>query len=167
MKKGSKYYPLFEYLSMNQQDEISLSFAEIETLLQAQLPSLAYHTRSWWSNRDGALQAVSWKQAGYRVAVIDLEQKSIRFERPVKKVPVHWEGDVVQWNSELIKSLRRYMGLNQAEFAAELGVRQQTVSEWEKGIYSPTRATNKHLMLIAERAGYQYHTETASRNPTS
>jgi DNA-binding transcriptional regulator YiaG len=48
------------------------------------------------------------------------------------------------------------MGLTQAQFAEELGVRQQTVSEWEQGLYAPTRATAKHLTLVAERAEFIY-----------
>jgi DNA-binding transcriptional regulator YiaG len=48
------------------------------------------------------------------------------------------------------------MHLTQQQFAAVLGVRQQTVSEWEVGAYEPTRATCHHLTLVAERAGFQY-----------
>jgi len=56
--------------------------------------------------------------------------------------------------------LRRHMGLSQAELAAELGVRQQTISEWETGMYQPKRAMSKLLTLVAERAGFTYGQET-------
>ncbi len=52
------------------------------------------------------------------------------------------------------------MGLSQAELAAELGVRQQTISEWETGMYQPKRAMSKLLTLVAERAGFTYGQET-------
>ena len=48
------------------------------------------------------------------------------------------------------------MALTQDELAAELGVRQQTVSEWETGQYLPRGASAKLLSLVAERAGFEY-----------
>jgi DNA-binding transcriptional regulator YiaG len=59
----------------------------------------------------------------------------------------------------MIKALRGHMGLNQAQLAESLGVRQQTVSEWENGLYEPSRATSKYLMLVAERADFSYGEE--------
>ncbi len=40
-----------------------------------------------------------------------------------------------------IRELRRRSGLSQAAFARRLGVRQQTVSEWETGRYAPRGAS--------------------------
>ncbi len=48
------------------------------------------------------------------------------------------------------------MELTQQELAAELGTRQQTISEWEKGMYKPRGASSTLLTIIAERAGFQY-----------
>lgn len=62
--------------------------------------------------------------------------------------------DNVEWTSEKVKALRDHLGLTQAQFAEELGVRQQTISEWEVGVYQPRRSTSKYLALIAERAGF-------------
>jgi DNA-binding transcriptional regulator YiaG len=69
---------------------------------------------------------------------------------------VEKSGDTVLWNSGMVKALRQHMGVSQGELAKELGVRQQTVSEWEKEVYAPSRATSKHLGLVAERAGFAY-----------
>ncbi len=63
--------------------------------------------------------------------------------------------DIV-WDSETVKLLREFMGFTQQQFADELGVRQQTVSEWEVGKYIPRRSTGKYLSLVAERAGFKY-----------
>jgi len=41
--------------------------------------------------------------------------------------------------------------MTQAEFARELGVRQQTVSEWETGRYRPRGASVRLLSILAER----------------
>ena len=63
---------------------------------------------------------------------------------------------VVEWDAEKIKALREHLGMTQQQLAEELGVRQQTISEWEVGIYQPRRSTSKYLALIAERAGFAY-----------
>ncbi len=54
------------------------------------------------------------------------------------------------WDAPSIRALRRSLGLSQAAFARELGVRQQTVSEWETGRYEPRGASARLLGLIAE-----------------
>jgi DNA-binding transcriptional regulator YiaG len=61
-----------------------------------------------------------------------------------------------EWNAEKIRALRDHLGLTQQQLAEELGVRQQTISEWEVGMYEPRRSTSKYLNLIAERAGFTY-----------
>jgi len=61
-----------------------------------------------------------------------------------------------EWDAESIKALREHMGLSQQALADELGMRQQTISEWETGMYRPRRSTSKYLRLIAERAGFEY-----------
>lgn len=65
----------------------------------------------------------------------------------------------VVWDREGIKGLRQYLGLTQEEMAKELGVRQQTISEWERGLYQPRGASAKLLSIIAEKAGFKYHTQ--------
>jgi DNA-binding transcriptional regulator YiaG len=159
MKRGSKYHALFEYLSQCGQDEVVLSFAELEGLLHEALPPSARMRRDWWGNRRGALQASAWLSAGYRVTAIDQGQECITFAKPVRKYTIRRNGSLVLWDGELINALRAHMGLNQAQFADELGVRQQTVSEWETQIYAPSRANCKYLSLVAERAGFVYGDE--------
>lgn len=55
-----------------------------------------------------------------------------------------------QWTAGEIIALRRTLGLSQAAFAARLGVRQQTVSEWETGRYLPRGASARMLSILAE-----------------
>ena len=55
--------------------------------------------------------------------------------------------------------MRGYLDMTQVELADEMGIRQQTVSEWEVGIYSPRGASAKLLTMIAERAGFKYEAE--------
>jgi DNA-binding XRE family transcriptional regulator len=58
------------------------------------------------------------------------------------------------WDAESIRALRRYMGLSQQQMSEELGVRQQTVSEWETGMYQPRGGMRTLLTLVAERVGF-------------
>ena len=69
--------------------------------------------------------------------------------KPRKKIPV-------QWDSDRIKSLRTYLEKTQQELAEELGTRQQTISEWETGLYMPRGASRTLLTMIAERSGFKY-----------
>ena len=54
------------------------------------------------------------------------------------------------WNSESIKELRKSLDLSQSEFSKKLGIREQTVSEWETGVYSP-RGGSITLLDIAAK----------------
>jgi DNA-binding transcriptional regulator YiaG len=64
-----------------------------------------------------------------------------------------------RWNATQIRALRQQLGLTQQEFADTLGVRQQTISEWETGQYAPRGASATLLQIIAERAGVAYSVE--------
>jgi len=61
-----------------------------------------------------------------------------------------------QWDKENIKALRRYLGVTQAKMGEELGTRQQTISEWETGMYRPRGASATLLSIVAERSGFKY-----------
>lgn len=157
MKVGSKYHPLFSRLQQAAGKPVTLTFAQIEALLGTSLPDSARRREGWWSNRSrGAVQAAAWMRAGYHVVAVDLSAETVRFEKPTLTYTVEKSGDTVLWNSGMVRALRQHMGLSQGELADELGVRQQTVSEWETGVYTPSRATSKHLGLVAERAGFAY-----------
>ncbi|MSQ15185.1 MAG: XRE family transcriptional regulator [Dehalococcoidia bacterium] len=60
------------------------------------------------------------------------------------------------WDSGKVRALRRHMGFTQEQMAEELGTRQQTISEWETGMYQPRGPSATLLGIIAERAGFSY-----------
>ena len=64
--------------------------------------------------------------------------------------------DRPQWGSEHIQALRRHLGLTQRKLADRMGTRQQTISEWEKGMYRPRGASSTLLSIVAERADFRY-----------
>ena len=61
-----------------------------------------------------------------------------------------------QWDSERIQSLRQHLGMTQRKLADKLGTRQQTISEWETGMYKPRGTSTTLLSMIAERAKFEY-----------
>ncbi len=61
-----------------------------------------------------------------------------------------------QWSKEEVKALRQHLNLTQVKLAEELGTRQQTISEWEKGMYRPRGASVTFLSIVAERSGFTY-----------
>lgn len=61
-----------------------------------------------------------------------------------------------QWDSKRIRALREHLGMTQCQMAEELQVRQQTISEWEVGLHTPHRSTQKVLSMVAEKAGFSY-----------
>ena len=66
------------------------------------------------------------------------------------------------WEATSIRALRRHLRLSQTGMAAELGTRQQTVSEWETGLYQPRGVSVRLLTIIAERAGFEYEARGGS-----
>ena len=66
-----------------------------------------------------------------------------------KRNPVNWDGQGV-------RALRQHLKLTQAKLAEELGTRQQTISEWETGMYKPRGTSATLLSIVAERSGFKY-----------
>ena len=157
VKPGSKYFPLFTHLQRCDERSQVLTFREIESLIGAPLPKSARTSKAFWSNRSsGALQARAWMNAGYHVLDVNFHSQQVTFGKPELSYEIQREGDTILWNGSMIRALRNFMDLNQAEFSKILGVRQQTVSEWENRIYQPTRSRSKHLTMVAERAGFKF-----------
>jgi len=46
--------------------------------------------------------------------------------------------------------------MTQRELADKMGTRQQTISEWETGMYQPRGASSTLLSLVAREARFQY-----------
>jgi DNA-binding transcriptional regulator YiaG len=59
-----------------------------------------------------------------------------------------------RWDGARVRRLRGHLQATQAQFAARIGTRQQTVSEWETGASRPRGMSRRLLHLIAEEAGF-------------
>ena len=58
------------------------------------------------------------------------------------------------WTADSVQRLRAYLDVSQAELAARVGTRQQTISEWETGARVPRRMSRRLLHLVAEASGF-------------
>jgi DNA-binding transcriptional regulator YiaG len=74
-------------------------------------------------------------------------------------MPKKYQAEKPQWDSQSIQALRQHLGLTQQELANRLGTRQQTISEWETGMYQPRGASATLLSLVAEKAEFKYQTK--------
>ena len=68
-----------------------------------------------------------------------------------------------QWDRSRIRALRNHLGLTQVELAQQLGIRQQTVSEWETGQYEPRGTSVTLLRMVAERSNFGYGEEQGEK----
>ena len=101
MQGGSrmgKYDPLRDYLIKCGNDEVTLSFADIESILGRALPPSASNYDAWWANIGDSpftqhSHAKSWHSAGYK-AQANRAAKTVRFYRESVSVVV----PVIDWN---------------------------------------------------------------------
>lgn len=79
--------------------------------------------------------------------------REARFALP-SRMPNRKQKPQYTWDAQAVRSLRQHMDLSQDELAQELGVRQQTVSEWELGAYTPRGASLRVLSMVAEESSF-------------
>ena len=68
-----------------------------------------------------------------------------------------YESGRAKWDAERILALRKHLELTQTEMAEKLGTRQQTISEWEKGMYQPRGASATLLSIVADSSKFKYN----------
>ena len=80
-KISGKYRPLAEYLYEKWEKKITLTYEEIERILDFKLPQTAYKfPMSYWANTLTHTYATSWLSVGYNTKV-NIETLSVTFER--------------------------------------------------------------------------------------
>ena len=115
MAMRGKYRRLYVHLCVLRSQEWRATFAEVETVLDFDLPPSARMHRPWWANQsrgNGHSHALAWITAGWETAQVDMEAETLLFRRrepePIGSLdldefwPVHSAG---AWPADL--SLRR------------------------------------------------------------
>ena len=65
------------------QEELTMSFKQIEDILKESLPLAAHEHHSWWSNqKQGMLiEPLAWMDAGWMVETVNLHEQRVKFVR--------------------------------------------------------------------------------------
>lgn len=80
----SKYSPLKSFLTARHAQEVPMSFHEIEALIDAPLPPVAFKHRAWWSNNpSNSVITRAWLDAGYKTERVDMGSRKLVFRRAV------------------------------------------------------------------------------------
>ena len=61
------------------------------------------------------------------------------------------------WDGQKIQALRKHLRMTQTALSKKLGTRQQTISEWETGMYQPRGTSATLLTMVAEQARFEYN----------
>ena len=78
----SRYAPLAVWLQNQEQNKLSLSFEEIEAIIQDTLPASARKHRNWWANDTVShSQSQQWIEAGWRVSNVNISEERVIFSR--------------------------------------------------------------------------------------
>ena len=81
----AKYDPLEMHLLClpAEQTVLTLSFAEVESIIADGLPKSAYEQRDWWSNEKSKrhLNTRAWRDVGWKVDSVDQGAGWVRFVR--------------------------------------------------------------------------------------
>jgi hypothetical protein len=102
----SKYEPLKAFLAVNPSVEIPMQFAEIEKIIGASLPPVAFKHRAWWSNNpSNSVITNAWLDAGYKTERVDMGSRRLVFRRANASPPARRGGGL-----GVIASLRSALG---------------------------------------------------------
>ncbi|MBD2261135.1 DUF4268 domain-containing protein [Pseudanabaena sp. FACHB-2040] len=80
----SRYAPLAVWLQSQDQDtsKVSLTFQDIEQIIQDELPPSARQHRNWWANDAVShTQSQQWLEAGWRVSNVNISEERAVFSR--------------------------------------------------------------------------------------
>ena len=81
----NKYAPLEQYLRdlPATQKEVTLGVEQIESIINATLPSSAYGYQQWWDHETEGnhINKRAWANAGWKVQSVDFKRKRVRLVR--------------------------------------------------------------------------------------
>ena len=77
----SKYEALGEFLRQQSNDQIAMSFADVERIIGEKLPRSASAHREWWANDVTHVNARVWLDAGFESEKVDMSGRRLVFAR--------------------------------------------------------------------------------------
>ena len=98
-KTQSKYHPLEKHLANRGFSQVPMTFSNIESIIENNLPPSARKHRAWWSNNpSNSVITFAWLNAGYKTAQVDLENENLVFVRSSKPQGAPSPSDVSRRN---------------------------------------------------------------------
>jgi len=80
VRARSRYAALANWLAQQGEEQVLLTFGEIEQIIRSPLPASALQLRAWWSNDpEEHARALLWLEAGWRVTYVDLREEQVIF----------------------------------------------------------------------------------------
>lgn len=166
-----RYDPLRDYLMQCMSDEVTLSFADVESIIGRPLPPSASRYDAWWANAGDSpfqhSQAKAWHAAGY-LAQADPANQSVRFCRmrecvdPPAALPlVDWDGSGRISPAEIGISLAVAAAEEEPEYAAGERIALISCSKLKKPYRC--RASELYSASTLFSLSYQYAKENADR----
>ena len=143
-KASGRYAPLKIWLDRQPASDkiIQMSLHQVEEILSAPLPPTAYEHRSWWANDSvGHIQSQYWLEAGWRVDDVNLDEKTVIFERANSVRYQLFYADVLDRVQQLSPGLASSVSArprNWLEFGSGLG-----------GVSYRWQFTSKHTLRIS------------------
>jgi len=109
----AKYSALGQYLSTLNADSVTISFSEIERLIESTLPASAYNHPAYWSNERSGTHtwAHVWQAAGWRSENLDIARQSITFRRDQQSAEAQLAG-LEPRKKETIYDLLEILGIS-------------------------------------------------------
>jgi hypothetical protein len=83
----SRYEPLTRYLEGRRGSEAPLTFREVESILNRNLPLSARRHQPWWANTRTHSHAEAWLRVGWKTRNVDLASQRVVFVRAEPSAP--------------------------------------------------------------------------------
>lgn len=128
----AKYEPLREFLAARSDREIPLSFPQIETIIGAALPPVAFKHRAWWSNNpSNSVITHAWLDASYKTERVDMGSQKLVFRRmDTERRGVEEAQRAFEGGSGLLARLRAELG-GTVRFAPGFDPTEPTGEIWD------------------------------------
>lgn len=75
-----KYDGLYRFLQDREPPAVTMTFEEIEAILNDRLPASARQHQAWWANQSRG-QSLAWLRAGYRTSDLSIADGRVTFVR--------------------------------------------------------------------------------------
>jgi hypothetical protein len=128
----TKYSPLKEFLADRSETEVPMMFNEIEAIIGAPLPPVAFKHRAWWSNNpSNSVITRAWLDAGYKTERVDMGSQKLVFRKAgdanrsgasIPPSPTH--------RASLVAGLQRALG-GTVRFSQDFEATEPTGEVWD------------------------------------